>query len=332
LNYKALKTNSNRGFFSKIQTLFSPILLARHTNKIQPDIIVSIAPGMNILLLLSSFLFNFKRPYLIIEEHQHLSTSLKMDKGSHTFLMWLFYKYFIKLYNKANCLKVVSESSKNDFEQKWGIIKSNIKVINPPINFQRLIENSKQNIPKFIKQFVNGEDYIFSLGRIENQKGFDLLINSFIDCKYFFPRLKLIICGDGSLKTEFNKLIKEKNLEKNVLFTGYLENPYPLFNRAKAFCLTSIWEGMPVTIMESMALKCPVISVDCPSGPSEMIKNFKTGLLVNRNKEDLTRAIKYVLENPFAANNWTKEAYKDAKAWSVDNYINSFKSIIDTYG
>lgn len=328
IDHLVLKTNSKGGLFSKIQTIFSPLKLAIYINKIKPDFVISIAPGMNIILLISAFFYKFKRPYIIIEEHQHLSTSLEMDKNSHSSFMSIFYKYFIKIYNKADCLKVVSQSSKDDFVKKWGIQENKIRVINPPINTTRLIERSTQAVPKNIKSFIKNSKYIFSLGRIESQKGFDLLLNSFLLTLEFEPDLKLIICGDGSLRKHFTKYVIDYNLEDKILFTGYLDNPYPLFKNATAFCLTSIWEGMPVVIMESMILNCPVISVDCPSGPSEMIINNRNGLLVNRNEKDLALGIKYVLDNPLEVEEWKKVAFSNAKEWGIENYIKSLKTII----
>lgn len=327
-NHLVLKSNSRRGFFSKIQTIFSPFKLAIYINRLKPDVIISIAPGMNIILLISSFFYTFKRPFIIIEEHQHLSTSLDKDKESHSLFMIIFYKYFIKIYNKSNYLKVVSQSSKDDFVRNWGIDEKKIKVINPPINTVRLIEKSEQTIPDNILKFINGSRYIFSIGRIESQKGFDLLINSFRLVAETEPDLKLIICGEGSLRNFFTQFVFDSELVNKILFTGYLDNPYPLFKNATAFCLTSIWEGMPVVIMEAMILECPVISVDCPSGPSEMIVNHKNGLLVNRNVKDLAIGIKYVLNNLVLVKEWKKNALNNAKEWGIENYIKKFKTII----
>jgi glycosyltransferase involved in cell wall biosynthesis len=327
-NHLVLKSNSKGGLISKIQTILSSFKLANFINNLKPDVVVSIAPGTNIILLVSAFFYNFKRPRIIIEEHQHLSTSFEMDKSSHSFYMSIFYKYFLKIYNKANCLKVVSQSSKEDFIKNWGIKKDKVKVINPPINTNRLIERSSHPVPYKIKNFINQSKYIFSLGRIESQKGFDLLLDSFLLVSKTEPNLKLIICGDGSLIKTFTQKIIDNKLEDKILFTGYLENPYPLFNDASAFCLTSIWEGMPVVIMESMILKCPVISVDCPSGPTEMISNKKNGLLVNRNKKDLADGILYILNNPLLVKEWKKAAYTKAKEWDIKNYIDSFNKII----
>jgi glycosyltransferase involved in cell wall biosynthesis len=327
-DHLVLKTNSKGGIYSKIQTIFSPLKLAIEINRIKPDIIISIAPGMNIILLISTFFYIIKRPYIIIEEHQHLSTSLEMDKGSHSSFMSIFYKNFIKIYNKADCLKVVSQSSKDDFVKNWGIQNNKIKVINPPINTKRILERSTQIVPEHIKSFINNSKYLFTLGRIESQKGFDFLMNSFLLTVKSEPDLKLIICGEGSLRKQFIQYVIDSSLEDKILFTGYLDNPYPLFKNASAFCLTSVWEGMPVVIMESMILNCPVITVDCPSGPSEMIINYKNGLLVNRNVNDFALAIKYVLNNPSLVEEWKKVAFANAKEWGIENYINELKTII----
>ena len=87
-------------------------------------------------------------------------------------------------------------------------------------------------------------------------------------------------------------LVDKLNLSEMILFQSFTPNPFPVVKQAKFTVLTSRYEGFPMTILESLACGTPVISVDCKSGPNEIIKNEYNGLLVeNNNIKALSDAI-----------------------------------------
>ena len=134
--------------------------------------------------------------------------------------------------------------------------------------------------------------------------------------------------GEGSQFDLLTELARQLGVSDRVLLTGFIENPYPIFRIAKVFCLTSIWEGMPVTIMESMALGCPVISVDCPSGPSEMIENGIYGFFVDSNALDFAKAIASSIEdkdNLLVMGSYCKET---AHKWDISVYCTNFIDLV----
>lgn len=309
------------GYLSKFDTIFSIYRLRKIIKKSNPDVIISIAPIMNIYLLLSLSFFGSKKPKIIIEEHQHLTQSLSGDNSSHHWTMKFFYKFCLSIYNTADIVKVVSEDSKNDFITNWNIPKDKLVVVNPPINIENITKLSLEDIPQSVKSFIKKEDnIIFSLGRLESQKNFHLLIEAFYQSYLKDSSLKLIIIGSGSQMESLNNKIVTLGIKDRVLLAGFIENPYPVFKIAKLFCLTSIWEGMPVTIMESMLLGCPVISVDCKSGPSEMIINNKNGLLVKNNSESISYAINYLIDDTILLNEISSNGIEYAKKWDILSY------------
>lgn len=91
--------------------------------------------------------------------------------------------------------------------------------------------------------------------------------------------LKLILVGKGELESEIRNLLKKYGLEEYVILYGWSNNPAPLIRNARALVLTSRWEGMPNVILEAMALGCPIISSNCPTGPEEMLSFGEYGRL-----------------------------------------------------
>ena len=328
--YFTLKSNSNGSVFSKLQTLFSPIKLSRIINQTKPDTIVSIAPWTNFVLLFSSYFFRGVKPFLIVEEHQHLSTSSRLDPDSHSSLMRFLNKYFMWMYNKADVVKCVSMASSQDFSEQWNVRPEKIVVLSPPINLNKLIELSNESLDLQIANFIAGADKIvLALGRLEHQKDFFLLIRSFKLVLKTNPNAKLVIIGDGKLKQELRKVVENYKLNQQILIAGFISNPYPVFKYATAFCLTSVWEGMPVVIIEAMALGCPVVAVDCPSGPKEMIQNDFNGKLVSRDSEEIAGAINYFLNNAEERQRSANEAFQSAKEWDISKYIVKFETLLN---
>ncbi|MDP5030049.1 glycosyltransferase [Paraglaciecola sp.] len=124
-------------------------------------------------------------------------------------------------------------------------------------------------------------DYLVAVGRLVEQKGFDLLLNAYAQALRLDSQLpKLMVIGEGEDKSQLVAQAAQLGLTEHVFFTGFTTNPYYAIKRAKAFILSSRHEGMPTVLVESMALNTPVIAFDCPTGPSELIVKGKNGVLV----------------------------------------------------
>lgn len=104
------------------------------------------------------------------------------------------------------------------------------------------------------------------------------------------------IVGDGPQREELERQCRRLGLEQTVLFTGQMENPYPLLKKADAFVLLSRYEGMPVTIEEAKILGIPVIAT-AVGGIPEQIREGVNGRLIYGNAGDAFPVLKEFLEN-----------------------------------
>ena len=93
-----------------------------------------------------------------------------------------------------------------------------------------------------------------------------------------------MIIGSGSEKKELKKLCSKLNLNKKVQFLKY-QDPIKFINSSKLFVLNSLWEGLPNILIETQMLRTPILSSDCLSGPSEILKNNKFGYLTPVNDD-----------------------------------------------
>lgn len=143
------------------------------------------------------------------------------------------------------------------------------------------------------------ENYILFFGRLDDDiKNISLLLDGYSKSKLPIKNIKLKILGEGKDLEKLKKKSKELNLTEKVEFLGHQSNPSVMVKSSLFTVLTSRYEGFPRSIIESLAMGTPVISVDCKSGPNEIIKNNENGLLIeNDNPEALANAINQLFED-----------------------------------
>jgi glycosyltransferase involved in cell wall biosynthesis len=111
---------------------------------------------------------------------------------------------------------------------------------------------------------------VATMGREDDLKGFWHLIKSIKLAKKELPDLKLVIIGDGEYK-EYKVLADKLGIGGDILFTGVQFNPFPILKCADIYALTSESEGFPNALIEAMAVGVPCISVNCLTGPAEIL-------------------------------------------------------------
>lgn len=177
------------------------------------------------------------------------------------------------LFPKAQKVVCVSQVAMQAFKSKLLSSTALITIYNP-VNFQRLTDYSKQTAA--IK--IDGK-YIIAVGRLEQQKRLDRLIQAYADSK-LRHEAKLLILGEGRLRSQLEQQVIKLGLLGQVLMPGNIENPHPNIAAAEFLALSSDHEGFPMVLIEALAIGKPIISTDCATGPNEIIQHGQNGLLV----------------------------------------------------
>ncbi len=121
---------------------------------------------------------------------------------------------------------------------------------------------------------------LIAAGRLENQKGFDLLLDAFAFVAARHPDWTLDIFGRGSRREQLEKLIVDRGLGGQVSINEPTDRLGERMRDASVFVLSSRFEGFPLVLLEAMAAGLAVVSFDCPTGPGEILVDGTSGLLV----------------------------------------------------
>lgn len=181
------------------------------------------------------------------------------------------------LYPHSDGIVAVSQGVAQDLASYAGVPSSHIRVIPNPLISEALIQRSFQPLPPGVELSASSP-LILSAGRLEPEKDFPTLLRAFAALRRQRPA-RLIILGEGKERQTLETLIESLGISGEVQLPGYVPNPLAYMRKARAFVLSSTWEGLPNVLIEAMACGCPVISTDCPSGPSEILNGGQYGHL-----------------------------------------------------
>ncbi len=149
-------------------------------------------------------------------------------------------------------------------------------------------------------QIVNPDKTVLlAVGRLKEQKGFDVLIESFSKLRDQFPQWVLVIIGDGDQRGILTDQISQAGLTDGVMLPGNVGNIGQWYERCSLFVLSSQFEGFPNVLLEAMAHGRAVVSVDCMTGPREIVRDGIDGRLVQSvgNPDDLAAALEEMMED-----------------------------------
>ncbi|NRB81596.1 MAG: glycosyltransferase [Saccharospirillaceae bacterium] len=160
--------------------------------------------------------------------------------------------------------------------------------------------------------FEINKPYMCAVGRLCEQKGFDLLLESYrfaMDENSNLP--DLIIVGEGPDLNMLKEQCIYLGIQNNVHFTGYTTNPYFIMENSELFLLSSRHEGLPTVLIEALAIQKNIVAFDCPTGPHEILEGGKYGSLVAiGNTKGFAKSINYLLKNPMNIPADAVERYK----------------------
>ena len=267
--------------------------LVRYFKQTRPNLVISALSHANLVAIFARMLARISTRVIISERSTLFAPWMPRVLFKERVIRWLMKL----LYPFADGIVAISRGVQEDIEKWVALPPGRVKTIYNPVVTKELPKLAAAAVPH-----VWLEDkqvpVILGAGRLTTQKDFPTLIKAFAIVRKQ-RRCRLVILGEGELRGELESLVFELNLNEDVLIPGFIENPFPWMKGADLFVFSSIFEGLGGVLIQAMACGTPVISTDCPSGPSEILEDGKWGRLVPvGDTTALAAAIELTLDEP----------------------------------
>lgn len=185
----------------------------------------------------------------------------------------------LRSYRFADRIISCSQGSADSFIEMFDIDPSRVQTILNGIPVDSVLAGAAKEMPEQYRPLFEVPTVI-NVGRLDEQKSQHFLIEAhklLIDEGHHH---NLVFIGEGGLIGQLTELARTLGVDKTVHFLGYQANPHAFIKRATVFALSSLFEGLPLVLVETLVCGTPIVSTDCPSGPDEILEGGKFGTLV----------------------------------------------------
>ncbi|KCY84447.1 glycosyltransferase, partial [Acinetobacter baumannii] len=167
----------------------------------------------------------------------------------------------------------------------------------------------------------NNNKQIVTIGRLTDQKNYIHLLQAWKKIYQSIPDWQLNIYGEGEHEEMLQDYIKQHSL-KNVSLKGSTSNVKEVYEQSSFFVMSSKYEGLPMVLIEAQSFGLPIVSYNCPYGPSDVIRDSKNGFLVeDQNVEELAAAILKLALSPQLLEQFSQSSLLNAKKYQPEQIL-----------
>jgi glycosyltransferase involved in cell wall biosynthesis len=231
------------------------------------------------------------------------------------------YKYLMKfIYKTHRSIPIaISQNIQTSISDYYKINKDEIPIIYNSVNIKQFyLAEEKSDSEKIA---------LCTVGRMVPVKNHKLLIDSFYLAKKEFKSLSLTIVGDGETKFEIEKQVRNLNLEESIIFVGESNKVSNYLMKGDIYILSSLYEGLPVSLLEAMASGLPIIATDV-GGVSDIVEDRVNGILVpSGDTKALSKAIITLAKDKELRKDMSRSSKEKVKKYDLQNMIEEYQDI-----
>jgi N-acetylgalactosamine-N,N'-diacetylbacillosaminyl-diphospho-undecaprenol 4-alpha-N-acetylgalactosaminyltransferase len=307
------------------QSLIRSIWSVFHAlRRMRPDVTVSFLTRANIANAVAASLLRI--PALISER---VNTTSHLGGG----LGGAVVRWIVRMtYPRARKVIAVSQGVADDVRANFGVPGARMSVIPNPIDFDAIRAQAEQGQPLALQA-----PYIVAMARLMPNKNHAMLIDAFARSGIGGT---LLILGEGPEREALETRIAGHGLQGRVVLPGFVDHPFATLSRASLYVSPSNAEGFPNALLEAMSVGIPVISTNCPSGPSEVLAEMareqvaervsfaRHGILVAPNDPDAMAEALRAMEDPALRRDYGQKAARRAAEYGVQRAKDAYWNVI----
>nr|WP_246849386.1 glycosyltransferase [Rubellimicrobium arenae] len=302
--------------------------LQAYLQEARPAAVISARDYVNLLMLVGLWRSGLRRSTrLIWTYHTHTSTQRALvPSRADRVAGWLA----DRLIGQPDARIAVSNGVARDLEERLGLSKGRVGVIDNPVWTASRLEARQAPCPhpwlagRAPGARDAGQPVIVGIGRLTAQKDFPTLLRAFAGLTRSKPGARLLILGEGEERAALEALVRDLGLHGAVDLPGHVPDTLPYLARCDLFVLSSLWEGFSLALVEALGCGCPVVSTDCPSGPSEILDGGRVAPLVPPGEPDaLAAAMRAALDEPGDARLREEAALRFGADRVAQDYLNA---------
>ncbi len=303
----------------------APRALAALVHRARPHVAVSFLKGLSLATWPAMGLLGRARPRWLAREGNNALAVID-DELAHPLGRRVVKSLLGGCYRAADGVLANSADMAQGLRRDFRLAPDKVHVAPNPIDLDRIAAGAER-----APTSLGERPYIVTAGRLERQKGQELLLRAFA-ASHACDGLDLVILGEGSLRDSLKSLARELQIAARVRFVGFEPNPWSWFRRARLFVLPSLWEGFPNALLEAMACGAPVVASACDFGPREAIEAGRTGLLTPPGDvAALREAMDAMLSDPQRASAMGALAALRARDFSLARSIQAYSVLFEAY-
>lgn len=288
------------------------LILRRVMREFKPDAVISFLTHVNVAAILAAT----GLPCSVVVSERTNPALFQLSR------FWALGRRL--LYRRARCVVVQTAQVKRWVEANCP--GAGVEVIPNPVVFPLPAGEPRVST---LSEIGTERLVLLAVGRLGQEKGFDRLLHAYGGLAPANPEWDLVIVGEGPERSALERQVIELGLADRVHLPGRIGNLGDWYERADLYALSSHFEGFPNTLAEAMAYGLPAVSMDCATGPSDLITHGGDGLLVPPEDDayGLGLALSALMKDPVLRSSMGAEAAKIRQRFDIEKVVEQWNEV-----